>query len=609
MFVWRAGKRENRNVEDELALGLAAVIIFGVGGQWLAGRMKVPSILVLLIAGVLAGPVTHLVEPEELFGELLFPLVGIAVAILLFEGGLSLRVSDFSAARSTVVRLVTVGVAATWMVGALAALALFDLSMELAFLLGAILTVSGPTVVIPLLRQARPRASVGSVLRWEGIVIDPIGAVLAVVVLKSLLAPDTEPLQALADVAATGLVGTSIGIGAAGILALLLRSFTVPDHLQNPVAMMFAVASFTLANGLQSEAGLFAATALGIALANQRIAPTSHIVEFQEELGPLVLASLFIVLGARVDLDAVSDVVVPAVIFAAVLAFIARPLCVWLSTIGAGFEWRERLFLASMAPRGIVAAAVASLFSLELAERGIAAESLVPITFVVIVTTVIFSATLALPLASLLNVAKPKPNGIALIGSQPWTIALAEALAGAGVSVLVVSPDGVEANRLSASGVALYDGRLSSHDFLDQLDEHGISEAIAMSRNEELNSYAVSQMVEVLDRRNVFHLPPHPSWQRSGVGRDRSAWGRRPFHQFACQEQLEKLVRDGASFVVRNADVDPPGPDSQVLFTVNESGTVEVFHEGQSSPTLGSQVIALEMTRAVVANSFTSTAS
>ncbi|MFV2039374.1 MAG: cation:proton antiporter, partial [Acidimicrobiales bacterium] len=379
-------------MEQSLAIGLAAIILFGVFAQWLAARLRIPSILVLLAAGVLAGPVAGLVEPDELFGETIFPLVSLAVGLLLFEGGLSLRLDGFRQASSTVLRLVTIGALVTWLVAAGAAALLFDLSTEITFLLGAILVVSGPTVVIPLLRQARPQSPIAETLRWEGIVIDPIGAALAVLVLNLALGEDDSwPLIAV-DLLLTVVVGVGIGLAAAALLTFAIVRFQVADNLLNPVAILFAVTAFTASNAIIAEAGLFATTTLGIALANQRLAPASAIAHFQEELGPLMLAGLFVVLGAQVDLGDIADVALPSAALALVLVLVARPLVVWLSTLGSGLPWRQRLYLSSLAPRGIVAASVASLFALELERAGVEAGQLVPITFSVIFVTVLIAS-------------------------------------------------------------------------------------------------------------------------------------------------------------------------------------------------------------------------
>ena len=409
-------------MEAQMMIGLTSIVAFGVGAQWLAAQLRVPAILLLLIAGVIAGPISGLVVPEELLGELTFPFISLAVGLLLFEGGLSLRLDGFHAAPSTVVRLVTIGVVVTWLIGAVAASALFGLPADMALLISSVLVVSGPTVVIPLLRQARPAGPVGQILRWEGIVIDPIGATLAVLVLHVVIGEETG-LEAVKSLLRTTAVGVSVGVVAALALTGAISTFRLPDHLQNPAALLFALASFTLAHQLQGEAGLFATTTLGLVLGNQRVAPASHIALFQEEIGPLLLSTLFIILGAAVDLGQVAHVALPSLAFSLVLLLIARPVAVWLATVRSGLTRPQWLYLAAIAPRGIVAASVASLFALRLEHAGRGMEQLVPIVFTVICVTVLVASLGALPLARRLGVAKPRPNGVVLVGSQHWVLA------------------------------------------------------------------------------------------------------------------------------------------------------------------------------------------
>ncbi|MDY7103483.1 MAG: sodium:proton antiporter [Actinomycetota bacterium] len=581
-------------METDPAVGLAAIVVLGVGAQWLAARLRLPSILVLLLAGVTAGPVTGLVEPDDLFGELLFPLVSLAVGILLFEGGLSLRLRDIDVAGVAVGRMVTIGVAITWGIGAVAAMQLFDMSTGVALLLGAILTVSGPTVVIPLLRQSRPREPVGSILRWEGIVIDPIGAALAVVVFHALVEHETDIGETAVSLGTTAFVGTGVGLLAAVLLIAGLRTFRIPDHLQNPVALLFAVGAFALANGMAEEAGLFATTVLGIAVANQRYAPVSHIAEFQEELGPLILAGLFVVLAARVEFDALSEVAVPSILFALVLVFVARPIVVAVSTWGTGLSIRERAFLVAIAPRGTVAASVASLFALDLGSDYEGADLLAPVVFCVIVATVVWSGLSAVPLAQWLGVARERANGVALVGAHPWSLKAAHALSDAGVRVLLVAPEGLPDEHEADVRVDVFHGKIGSEEFLDRVTEDGIGQAVICTRSPELNTLALTKLNEVLKRQNIFHLPPEAEWGIHGVGADHAVWGRRPFGEVASLGGIEKFLAEGAQFRSWTIGEDEEVPYGMiVMFTVDTRGRARVHKEEAPEPATGTRVIGL----------------
>jgi NhaP-type Na+/H+ or K+/H+ antiporter len=290
---------------EHILLSLASIIVLGIGAEWLAWRLRLPSILLLLIFGIVVGPVTGFLNPDALFGDLLLPVVSIAVAIILFEGGLNLRISELRQVGGVVRNLITIGVLVTWLIGAGAAHFLLGLNFALALLLGAILVVSGPTVIMPLLRHLRPSGQVGSILKWEGIVIDPIGAILAVLVFEAILAGGFREAAAVTVIGLlkTILIGGGIGMLGAMIMVLLLRRFWIPDFLHGAVSLTLVIAVFAGSNLLQTDSGLLAATVMGIYLANQRTVSVRHIVRFKENLRVLLISGLFILLAARLQVS------------------------------------------------------------------------------------------------------------------------------------------------------------------------------------------------------------------------------------------------------------------------------------------------------------------
>ena len=343
---------------EHVLVGLASILVLGICARWLAWWVHLPAILFLLLCGLVVGPITGMLNPDALLGELLLPIVSLSVAIILFEGGLSLRFSDLPQIGRVLRHLVSFGAAVTWIISAVAAYTVAGLDPALAVLLGAILVVTGPTVITPLLQDIRPTGPVGSILRWEGIVIDPIGATLAVLVFEGIVA---DGFRQAATVMALGVVKTVVIGGILGFLGartlmLILKPFWAPDFLHNPLTLMIVITVFTLANLLQAESGLLAVTVMGVLLANQRTISIRHIVEFKENLRVLLISSLFILLASRLRLDNLMLVGTRSLEFLAILVFVARPAAVALSTIRSGLSWRERVFLAWMAPRGIVAA-------------------------------------------------------------------------------------------------------------------------------------------------------------------------------------------------------------------------------------------------------------
>lgn len=505
----------------EMAFAVLLIVVLGVGAQWLAWRIRVPSILLLLAFGFVAGPGSEMVtgdrllDPDVVFGDLLLPLVGICVGLILYEGGLTLRAREIKGVGGVVAILNSVGAGVTWAVAALGAYYVLGLPVQLAVLLGAILIVTGPTVVGPLLQHIRPVGQVGPILKWEGIVIDPIGAISAVLVLETILAGDggSAPLAISLALAKTIVVGGGSGFVAALFLLGFLDKYWIPEHLQNPVSLMLVVAAYTVSNGLQQESGLLATTVMGIVLANQRRVDVRHILEFKENLRVLIIAALFIVLAARItpaDLQMMNWWTAAG--FLLVLIFIARPLSVWLSTIGAGLSWRERVFMSWMAPRGIVAAAVASVFALALDNAGsdVGGAQLVPLTFAVIVGTVTVYGLTASPVARLLGVSDQDPQGVFIVGASPVARALAQVLKRHGVSVGMIDTNrgNVSAARMANLPVAY--GNVLEDVAIEDLDLRGIGRVLAMTPNEEVNTLALQRFAHHVGKANLYRLASRP---------------------------------------------------------------------------------------------------
>jgi NhaP-type Na+/H+ or K+/H+ antiporter len=315
---------------ENLLIAVASIITLGIVAEWFAWRIGLPSILVLLVFGFVAGPLVGFLDPDLMLGDLLFPIVSISVAVILFEGGASLRMRELRKIGGVVRNLVTIGAAATWVLASTAAYLFLGLDAAVAALLGAILVVTGPTVIVPLLRQMRPVPQVASTLKWEGILIDPIGAVLAVLVFEAVAAGGLEraTVAVLLILLKTVLIGGLLAAVGVGILMLLLDRYWVPDFLQSPLALMVVIAAFALSNLLQAESGLLTATLMGVALANQRAVDVKHILEFKENLRVLLISSLFILLAARLELSDLTGIGWPEVTFLAVLILLIRPLSV-----------------------------------------------------------------------------------------------------------------------------------------------------------------------------------------------------------------------------------------------------------------------------------------
>jgi NhaP-type Na+/H+ or K+/H+ antiporter len=495
---------------ENTLLTIAFIIVLGIGAQWLAGRVRVPSILLLLLLGFLAGPVTGLVNPDETFGDLLFPLVSIAVGIILFEGGLSLRLSEIPRLRSVIFRQITIGALITGVIAAVAAHYLMQLDWQLSVLLGAILVVTGPTVIGPLLRQIRPNGKSGTALKWEGILIDPVGAILAVLIFEAILEGEFNQAPGLIalGVLQTILIGVFGGLLFAGIIVILFRRYWVPDHLQNGMSLLFVVLALAVSNWLHPEAGLLTVTIMGIVLANQKYVSIKHIVEFKENLQVLLIGTLFIVLASRLRLEELNPVISwQGMVFILILIIVARPLSVWLSTWRSDLTNKERLFISWMAPRGIVAASVASVFAFELVEAGHSgAEQLVSLTFLVIVATVGFYGLTAGPVAQRLGISEQNPQGVLFVGASQLARTLALMLQEQGIRTALVDSDQQNIYASKRAGLEAAYGDALSELIFDELELGGIGRMLAMTTNNEVNSLAVLQFQEVFGRAEVYQL-------------------------------------------------------------------------------------------------------
>ncbi len=591
------------SAEDRL-LGLGLIAGLGVSGQWLAWRLQVPSILLLLGLGFLAGPVLGLLQPDALFGDLLFPIVSLSVGLILFEGGLSLRLGDLRHIGGSLWNLVTLGALVTWALATWAAQTLLDMPLSTALLLGSILVVTGPTVVGPLLRHVRPVGKVAAVAHWEGIVIDPVGAVLAVLVFEAIGAAHADSfVQAARGVVLplveTAVIGTVIG-GLAAFAALqALRRYWVPDYLQNPVLLMAVSSAFVLSNLVREESGLFTVTLMGVLLANQRAVPVQHIVEFKENLRVLLIASLFILLAARVSFAEFRELGWRGLVFVGFLIVVVRPLAVLVSTLGSSLNLRERAFLAWLAPRGIVAASVASVFALRLGDAG---RGLVPATFLVIALSVaVYGLTLPF-VARRLRLSNPSPQGVLFVGAHPAARAIAKAVKGAGFPVLLVDNNAghVSAARLEGLPTA-FTSILSEH-ALNLLDQSGLGRLVAMTSDDEVNALATLHFREVFGRAELYQLPPRRAGSRRTDTAPAHLRGRYLFGPDTNYDALEaRFARGEVAKATRlSAEFDYEdfrgkyGEAALPLFLVTETELLRVVVAGESlAPKPGQLLISL----------------
>jgi NhaP-type Na+/H+ or K+/H+ antiporter len=590
---------------NDILFGLGLVLVLAVGAQLLSRRLRVPGILLLLPAGFVAGIATDDVDPTALLGPIYQPFVSIAVGVILFEAGLRLSFGEVARdVRQIVPRLIAVGIAVTWGVVAVACMLLFgDMASGVAILIGAILVVSGPTVVLPLLAFIRPSDRVRSLLKWEGVLVDPIGALIGVLVFLGVQGESSghaawHPGEMLLSVGTGALVGC---VGAAALYLLLREvAWSAPDMVV-PATLMVVVATVVASDLLRDDSGLAAATAMGAALANHHVLEPRRriditiLLDFHETLVRLLIGVLFVLVSASVSPSEVEAVMPEALALVALLVLVIRPLAVALATMGSSFSVRERAFVAWMAPRGIVAGATASAFGPELARDGVhGAEDVLPIVFIAIFGTVVLYALTAPPVARLLGVAGTGPGRVLVISGHPWARELATALrrAGLGVRMWVGSPSDRAAAR--AAGLDADRGRMIVDAVSREAELEEITDAIVLTRSDDFNALVAAELRARLGHGHVYRVAPDPDEPDLLPPSGEAGLLGHPALTFA---ELERRFARGARFVTRDVGEAAPEGNPAVLplFVVRARRRLMVASDGREpAAQAGDTVIELD---------------
>ena len=583
---------------------LSGVVVAGFACQWLAWRVKLPSILFLLLTGIVVGPTLGLLDPDAVFGDLLEPIVSLAVAVILYEGSMTLKLSEIRGHGNVVRNLVTVGVLITWIIATFSARFLLGWDIYLAALFGAIVTVSGPTVIVPLLRTVRPTNALSNVLRWEGILVDPLGAILAVLVFNFIVITQTAATtsQLFGKLGMIVLVGAGLGVLIGHTFGIILRRHWLPDFLRDYAALATVILVFGLAESAATESGLLAVTIMGVWQANMRDLDLDDILDFKESLTIVLVAGLFIMLAARINFESLVGLGGGAIAVLLLLQFVAGPLRALASSVGSELKWPERAFLGWIFPRGIVAAAVSALFALRLEGMGYpGAENLVPMVFTIIVGTVVIQSLTGGLVARWLGIANPDPNGVLVVGANPVALAYADALQSAGHRVLVASTnwDGISKARMA--GIPVFYGSPVSSYAERHLELIGLGRLLALSHLPGINELACVKYRYEFGRESVYTVKQdsessHEKHQVSG-----EAAGRVLFDgEISMNDLFAVFVKEFKTKTTeltdnfRYADYREQHPDRLILFITTESGHVS-FPVGEKKMKIsaGSKITAL----------------
>lgn len=589
--------------EEFIALAIAAIGVLGLACQWLAWRLRLPAILFLLIAGLVVGPLTGWLQPQALLGELLFPLISLAVAVILFEGSLTLNFKEIRGVNHTVWSIVSLGALVSWGVTSAVTHYLLGFDWSLALLFGSLTVVTGPTVIVPLLRTVRPNVRLSNILRWEGILIDPLGALFVVMVYEFIVSSsEVHSLYVFTLILAVGL---AIGAAAGQAVAVVLRRGMLPEYLQPFAVLAVVLGVFSASNAIESESGLLTVTVMGMWLANAKNVNIQHILHFKENLTILLITGLFILLAARIEIADFQALGWSALLLFVLMQLVSRPLSIFIATARSSLSLKEKTFLAWVAPRGIVAASISSLFAIKLTSAGVeGATLLVPLTFMVIIGTVILQSATARPIAIALQVAEPAPRGFLVIGANDVARELGKAFAKYDCRVVLTDSNWDYISQARMAGLANYYGNPISSHADEYLDLIGIGHVVALTPDKHFNIMACMHFLSDFGEKRVFCLNDHVNSSSSDKHKVAQEYhGLSLFNGDVSYKKLASLINQGAevkhtklSGNFTYQDYLQRHKESFVLplFVVNLKGRIQMYHDTQVfEPVEGETVVSL----------------
>ncbi|MBL6662546.1 MAG: sodium:proton antiporter [Flavobacteriales bacterium] len=509
-------------------LELAAIIVIGLLAQWIAWRMKIPAIFPLIILGLVMGPLSTLfldqkwIDPENIFaGKTMYYFVSLSVGVILFEGGLTLKFKEVRQLAGVVRNLLIVGPIVMGIGGALAAHYFLDMDYRVGLLFGSLIIVTGPTVIAPILRSVRPKKNISTILKWEGIAIDPIGALVAVLVYEllfvSTMGVGGDHSMGLTQVALktfflTLCVGTFFGLLSGWTLHTLLKRNLIPHFLINVLSLGFVIFAFAGADTLQAESGLLSVTVMGILLANIKTPNLDKILDFKESLTVILISVLFIILSTKISMEDLRLLEINSLYIFLIVVFVLRPIVVWISSWKSDLNWREKAFVAWIGPKGIVAAAVASLFSLYLMSDKISlppslkedVELLVPLTFMIILGTVTLNGLSAKFVARLLGLVQDVKNGVVIVGANEGSISIAKYLEKLHISNTLVDLSKENIRQARAANLNVLEKNILSND--DDLEFDDVGHLLALTSSNDVNIFACRKLKSTFGESNVYRL-------------------------------------------------------------------------------------------------------
>lgn len=588
---------------EQQALVFALIGILGIGTQWIAWRTGWPAIALMLAAGVVAGPITGLIVPEHTFGDLLEPMISVAVALILFEGGLSLNFRELRKTEGAVTRLMMVGIPLGWVLGALACYYVAGLVWPVAILFAGILVVTGPTVVIPLLRQSNIAARPRAILKWEAIVNDPFGALCAVITYEYLRRVDEGGtlLSVVTALLGAAVVSGLIGYAMARAIAWAFPRGHVPEYLKAPVLLVAVIGTFVLSNLIQQETGLLAVTVMGVAIANMRLDSLRDIHPFKENVTVLLISGVFVLLSASLDFEVLRLFEWRFAAFLLALLFLVRPATVLIALAFSKLPWNERLLIAWIAPRGVVAVAVSGLFALRLDQLGYGnGNILVTLSFAVVVATIIAHGFSIRFVARWLKVTGAAQKGLLIVGSTPWSMSLARQIQSLGLPVMISDTSWQRLASPRQAGIETYHGEILAETTEERLDLSQFQVMVSTTENEAYNALVCNEFAHDIGRDSVYQLggsgddEDHRSLPEALRGRA----------MFTAGHGVEDILqREAAGWTFRKTRISEQFnfdsarstlPDeADMLFVLRKDGRIRFFtHAARPTPQNGDIVVS-----------------
>ena len=506
-------------------VALASIIILGIIAQWFAWKFKIPAILPLILIGLFVGPVSTFlsedgaqwIQPiwngEKGFfpGESLFYFVSLAIGIILFEGGLTLKRGEITKVGPVIGKLITLGSLITFVGAGVATHFVFGLSWKISFLFSALIIVTGPTVITPILRNIPLKKDISAVLKWEGILIDPIGALVAVLVFEFISIEDQDAgytREAFMEFGKIVLIGFAFGISGGYALYMAIKKKLIPHYLLNVVSLSVVLLVFVQSDLFAHESGLLSVVVMGMFLGNSNLPNLKELLYFKESLSVLLISILFILLAANISLDEMLLVFNwQTALLLAVIIFILRPLGVFLSTTNSPLKTNEKLFISWVGPRGIVAAGIASLFGTKLVLLGEpGAEYITPLVFSVVLVTVLLNATTARLFAKIVGVFLKTPEGVLIVGASKFSRLIASYLQKNDRHVVLLDTNVFNINTAKDLGLEAINADIYSVELTDNIELNDVGYLLAMTGSDEINTKAISRFGKEFGETGTYRL-------------------------------------------------------------------------------------------------------